>query len=165
MKARIDSPALTVPGALVALQGLGEAIKQTGVPEATLQLVLLRASQINGCSICVDLHARELRHAGVSAERIFAVGAWRETPYYTDEERAALALTEAATRIADRPEAVSDELWDEVARHYDERQLAGLVLAIASINTWNRINAITRQISGPWIEQWIAGSVAATDAA
>lgn len=165
MHARIDSPALTVPGALEALQGLSAAVRQSGVPETTLSLVDLRASQLNGCSICVDIHSRELRMAGESDARIFSVAAWREAPYYTDAERAALALTEAATRLADRPDAVSDEVWDEAARHYDERQLAGLVLAISSINAWNRLNAATRQISGEWIGDWLAGQRAASEAA
>jgi len=165
MHARIESPALTVPGALEALQGLSNAVSRTGIPETTVSLVELRASQINGCSICVDIHSRELRLAGEPDERIFLVAAWREAPYYTDAERAALALTEAATRLADRPDAVSDELWDEVSRHYDERQLAGLVLLIASMNTWNRINAVTQQISGEWIGDWLAGQKAASEAA
>ena len=165
MHARIESPALTVPGALEALQKLSDAIRQTGIPESTLSLVELRASQINGCSICVDIHSRELRIAGEPDERIFLVAAWREAPYYTDAERAALALTEAATRLADRPDAVPDELWDEVARHYDEQQLAGLVLLIASMNAWNRINAVTRQISGAWIGDWLAGRAEASVAA
>ena len=165
MHARIESPALTVPGALEALQKLSDAVRQTGIPESTLSLVELRASQINGCSICVDIHSRELRIAGEPDERIFLVAAWREAPYYTDAERAALALTEAATRLADRPDAVPDELWDEVARHYDEQQLAGLVLLIASMNAWNRINAVTRQISGAWIGDWLAGTAEASVAA
>jgi AhpD family alkylhydroperoxidase len=165
MHARIDSPALTVPGALEHLQGLAEAIRQAGIPETTLYLVQLRASQINGCSICVDIHTRELRMTGESDARIFLVGAWRESPYYSDAERAALALTEAATRLADRPDAVSDELWAEVAEHYDEAQLGALVLAIAAINTWNRINALTRQISGEWIGKWLASTAAANTAA
>ena len=165
MHARIESPALTVPGALEALQNLSDAVRQTGIPESTLSLVELRASQINGCSICVDIHSRELRLAGDPDARIFLVAAWREAPYYTDAERAALALTEAATRLADRPDAVPDELCDEVARHYDEQQLAGLVLLIASMNAWNRINAVTRQISGAWIGDWLAGRAEASVAA
>lgn len=165
MHARIESPALTVPGALEALQKLSDAVRQTGIPETTLSLVELRASQINGCSICVDIHSRELRIAGEPDERIFLVAAWREAPYYTDAERAALALTEAATRLADRPDAVPDELWEEVSRHYDEQQLAGLVLLIASMNAWNRINAVTRQISGAWIGGWLAGRSEASEAA
>jgi len=119
----------------------------------------------HGCSICVDIHSRELRIAGEPDERIFLVAAWREAPYYTDSERAALALTEAATRLADRPDAVPDELWEEVSRHYDEQQLAGLVLLIASMNAWNRINAVTRQVSGAWIGGWLAGRSEASEAA
>jgi AhpD family alkylhydroperoxidase len=156
MQPRIESPAQTVPGAMAALQRLGKAVHDTGIPETTLQLVELRASQINGCAVCLDMHARELRNLGESDERIFTVAAWREAPYFTDAERAALALTEAVTRIADRPESVSDEIWDDAARHYDEPQLGGLVLAIAGINAWNRINAATRQVSGDWIEQFIS---------
>jgi alkylhydroperoxidase family enzyme len=103
--------------------------------------------------------------AGERDARIFSVAAWRESPYYTDAERAALALTEAAARLADRPDAVSDELWDEVARHYEELQLAGLVLAISAINTWNRLNAVTRQVSGEWIGDWLASRSGASEAA
>jgi AhpD family alkylhydroperoxidase len=165
MKPRLDNPAMTVPGAMAALQKLGAAVRRTGVPETTLYLVELRASQINGCSICVDMHSRELRHAGEPDERIFTVAAWREVPYFTEGERAALALTEAATRLADRSDPVPDEVWAQAARHYDEKALAGLVLAIATINTWNRINATTRQISGEWVSEWIAPSHTAEHAA
>jgi AhpD family alkylhydroperoxidase len=156
MQARIESPALTVPGALQALQKLGTVAQRAGVPATTRYLLELRASQINGCSICIDMHSRELKAAGEPDERINTVAAWRETPYFTDAERAALALTEAVTRLADRPDPVPDEVWDEAARHYDEGQLAGLVLAIAAINTWNRINATTRQITGEWVDQLIS---------
>ena len=124
-----------------------------GVPETTLYLVEARASQINGCSVCLDMHSRELKATGEPDERVFMVGAWREAPYFSDAERAALALTEAATRLADRPDPVPDEVWDEAARHYDETQLAGLVLAIATINAFNRVNAATRQITGEWVCQ------------
>jgi AhpD family alkylhydroperoxidase len=151
MHARIDNPALTVPGALKALQGLGNAAKQADIPETTLYLVELRASQINGCSICVDMHSRELKHAGEPDERIHTVAAWREAPYFTEAERAALALTEAATRIADRSDPVPDDVWEEAAAHYDEAQLAALVVAIAAINAFNRINAATGQVSGNWV--------------
>jgi AhpD family alkylhydroperoxidase len=156
MQPRIENPAQTVPGVLAALQRLAKGVKQSGLPETTLQLVELRASQINGCGVCVDIHTRELKHAGESDQRIFTVAAWREAPYFTNAERAALALTEAATRLADRPEPVSDEVWAEAARHYEEPQLAALVVAIAGINAWNRINATTKQIGGDWIEQLIA---------
>ena len=158
MQPRIENPVMTIPGAMAALQRLGAAIKHAGMPETTLLLVELRASQINGCSVCADMHARELKAAGERDERMHTLAAWREAPYFTDAERAALALTEAATRLADRPEAVSDEIWAQAAEHYDERQLGALVLAIASINAWNRINATTRQISGDWINEWIPGA-------
>ena len=156
MEPRIKNPALITPGALDALLALAESATQAGVPEATLYLIELRASQINGCSVCADMHSRELKATGESDARIFTLATWRETPYFSDAERAALALTEAVTRLADRPDPVPDSVWDEAARHYDESQLAGLVLAIAGINTWNRINATTRQITGDWVDQWIA---------
>jgi AhpD family alkylhydroperoxidase len=156
MQPRIESPALTLPGVMAALQRLGVAANKAGVPETTLYLIELRASQINGCSVCADMHSRELKAAGEPDERIFTLAAWRETPYFSDAERAALALTEAVTRLADRPEAVSDEIWAQAARHYDDAQLSGLVIAIAGINAWNRINAATRQITGDWVAQFIA---------
>ena len=151
MQARIKNPAMSVPGALEALQKLGASASTAGIPETTLYMVHLRASQINGCSVCVDIHSRELEHAGESSERIHTVAAWRETPYFSDAERAALALTEAATRLADRPDPVPDEVWDEAARHFSEPQLAALVVAIAAINAFNRLNATTRQITGEWV--------------
>ena len=150
MQARIKNPAITVPGALEAAQALAASATHAGIPESTLQMVELRASQINSCSVCVDIHTRELEYAGESSERIYTVAAWRETPYFSDAERAALALTEAATRLADRSDPVSDEVWDEAARHYTEEQLAALVVAIATINAYNRVNAATRQIAGGW---------------
>jgi alkylhydroperoxidase family enzyme len=102
------------------------------------------------------MHSRELENAGEPYARISTVAAWRDVSYFTDAERAALALTEAATRLADRADAVPDDVWDEAARHYDEKQLAALVLAIAAINAWNRLNVVTRQVSGEWVTQWIA---------
>jgi AhpD family alkylhydroperoxidase len=161
MQARIKNPALSVPGALEALQQLGAAATSAGIPETTLYMVHLRASQINGCSVCVDIHSRELEHAEESSERIHTVAAWRETPYFSDAERAALALTEATTRIADRPDPVPDVVWDEAARHYTEPQLAALVVAIASINAFNRLNAATRQLTGEWVAQIVERTQAA----
>jgi AhpD family alkylhydroperoxidase len=148
MEARIDHPAMTVPGAMQALIALGTSVKKAGVPPRTLDLVNLRASQVNGCSLCVGMHSRELKEAGEPDERIHTVAAWREAPYFSDAERAALALAEAVTRLSDRPDPVPDELWDEVRRHYDEGQLAALLVAIASVNVWNRLNAATRQVAG-----------------
>jgi AhpD family alkylhydroperoxidase len=156
MQARIQNPALTVPGVLDALQQLGNSAKHAEIPEATLSMVTLRASQINGCSVCVDIHTRELEQLGESSERIHLVAAWREAPYFSDAERAALALAEAATRLADRPDPVADDVWDEAARHYSEPQLAALVVAIATINAFNRLNAVTRQLTGEWVGQIVA---------
>jgi AhpD family alkylhydroperoxidase len=153
MQARIKNPALSIPGVLDALQELGASATTSGIPDATLYLVHLRASQINGCSVCVDIHSRELEHTGESSERINTVAAWREAPYFSEGERAALALTEAATRLADRPDPVPDEVWDEAARHHNEEQLAALVVAIATINAFNRLNATTRQMTGGWVAQ------------
>ena len=148
MNARMTHPVAVLPDALTALVALSGAAETGTVPATTHKLVHLRASQINGCGVCVDMHARELRHLGEPDERIFAVAAWRETPYFTDAERAALALTEAATRLADRPDPVPDPVWDAAADYFDEKELAGLLVSIAAINAWNRLNAATRQIAG-----------------
>lgn len=147
MQARMKNPALVLPGAMKALMEVDKAAEQAGLPKVTVDLVLLRASQINSCSVCVDMHAKDLRKAGESDERLFAVAAWRETPYFTDAERAALALAEQVTRIADGGQ-VSDEVWDEAADHYSEAELAALIMRIATVNLWNRLNATTRQIAG-----------------
>ena len=148
MQARMINPALILPDALQALQALNKSTEKDGVPYATHKLVHLRASQINGCSVCVDMHSRELRQAGEKDERIFAIAAWRDTPYFTDAERAALALTEAVTRIADQADPVPNAVWDEAAKHYDKQALAALIVSIALINVWNRLNASVRQVAG-----------------
>jgi len=150
MEPRMDHPAIVVPGAMDALQAVGAAVGGTGLDPVLVELVCLRASQINGCSVCVDGHWRVARRDGETDERLFAVAAWREAPYFTDAERAALALTEAVTRLADREDAVADHIWSAAADHYDDKQLAGLVLAIANINVWNRLNAATRQVADAW---------------
>jgi AhpD family alkylhydroperoxidase len=144
-------PAYVMPDAMEALQALGKAVHGAGVPAKTLELVNLRASQINGCGVCVVQHPRIAKKLGETDDRLFAVAAWREAPYFTDAERAALALTEAATRISDRADPVPDEIWEEASRHYDEQALAALVMAIASINVWNRLNVVTRQVAG---QEW-----------
>lgn len=151
IQARMTNPAFVVPDAVQALQALGKAVQEGGVPPKTLELVNLRASQINGCGVCAVQHPRLARKLGETDERIFAVSAWREAPYFTDAERAALALTEAVTRLSDRAEPVPDEIWDEAARQYDEQALATLVIAIANINVWNRLNVTTRQVAG---QEW-----------
>ena len=148
MQARIDHPAFVVPEAMQALQAVGRAVGDSGVAPETLELTFLRCSQINGCSVCVHGHSAALKKAGETDERIFAVAAWRESPFFTDAERAALALAEAITRLSDRVDPVPDDVWNDAARHYDELQLAALVLAIANVNLWNRLNAATRQIAG-----------------
>jgi AhpD family alkylhydroperoxidase len=144
------SPALSSSGALTALQGLEKAAGQAGLSKALTEFVNLRASQINGCSVCVDMHARDLKKAGESDERIWAVGAWRDAPYFTDAERAALALTEAVTRLSDRADPVPDEIYDEAAMHFAESELSALILQITLINAWNRLNVSTRQVPGAW---------------
>lgn len=146
---RIPNVARTVPEAMQALIALGKAASMGGVPPTTHMLVHLRASQINGCSFCVDMHSRELRDAGESDERIWGVAAWRESPFFDDAERAALALAEAGTRLSDSQDPVPDEVWEEAARQYDEAELASLVLSITVINAWNRLNVITRQPAAP----------------
>ena len=150
LTARMPNPAVIIPEAMKPIQALFGSISAGGVPEATLELVHLRVSQVNGCSACVDSGARSAKKAGETDERLFAVAAWREAPYFTDAERAALALTEALTRLSDRSDPVPDAIWDEVAGSYDEGQLATLVLAIANINVWNRLNVATRQLAGAW---------------
>ncbi|MEH2675755.1 MULTISPECIES: carboxymuconolactone decarboxylase family protein [Bradyrhizobium] len=149
MKARMNHPVMVVPEAMKALQALSESTKPA-LPEKLLELVHLRASQINGCSVCVDMHPKLARRAGETDERLFAVGAWRDAPYFTEAERAALALTEAMTRLSDREDPVTDAVWDEAAKHFDEQQLASLVLGIAAINVWNRLNVAVRQPVGAW---------------
>jgi AhpD family alkylhydroperoxidase len=150
MQARMANPALNVPGAFDAMQALATAARQGGLPQTTAELVHLRASQINGCSVCVDMHARDLKKAGESDERIWAVAAWRDAPFFTDAERAALALTEAVTRLSDRADPVPDEIFDEAAAHFEESALASLILHITLINAWNRLNVTTRQVPGSW---------------
>jgi AhpD family alkylhydroperoxidase len=150
MQARMKHPAIIVPDAMKALQSLAAATRKSGVPERTLELVNPRASQINGCSACVDMHPRIAKKAGETDERLFAVGAWREAPYFSEAERAALALTEALTRVSDRPGPVSDEVWGDAAQTYHEPELAALIIAIANINVWNRLNIAVRQPAGEW---------------
>ena len=168
MEPRLANPANLLPEAMQALMSLGAAAKQeNGVPALTLNLIYLRCSQINGCSVCVDMHARTLRQIGETDERMIAVGAWRDAPYFTPAERAALAFAEAATRLADRPDPVPDDVWNEAALYYDEKALACLTLNVAMINLWNRLNVPTRQIAGQWLKsaeakKWQPDMAAAT---
>ncbi|MCC3772420.1 carboxymuconolactone decarboxylase family protein [Streptomyces sp. UNOC14_S4] len=148
MEARIPNPATVIPEALPAVLSVLKAAKKGGVPESTLELVHLRASQINGCAYCVDGGVKSAKKAGETDERLHAVAAWREAPYFTDAERAALALAECVTRLSDRPDPVPDDVWNEAAEHFDERQLSGLVLWIGLTNLFNRINVTTKQPAG-----------------
>lgn len=148
MQARMKNPLIAMPDALKALMALDKVTHVDGLPLITRKLVELRASQINGCSVCVDMHARELKRAGDTDERLFAVAAWRETPFFTDAERAALALTESLTRLADRADAVPDDVWAAAAEHFDEAALSGLILQIGLINVFNRVNAAVRMPVG-----------------
>jgi AhpD family alkylhydroperoxidase len=133
---------------MTGVQHLYKAVYAGGVPHETLELVHLRVSQVNGCSACVDAGAKSAAKAGVPAERLLAVSAWHENPHFTAGERAALALAEAATRLADRPGAVTDEIWAAAAEHYDERQLSALVHMIALTNFFNRVNTTLRVPAG-----------------
>ena len=143
-QARLDGAKVAQPDVMKAIGLLYKVAHSTSLAPATLELVHLRASQINGCSACVDSGARAAKKAGETDERLFAVAAWRETPYFTEPERAALALAESATRLADRGDAVPDEIWEAAAKHYDEQELGALVLWIAVTNFFNRINATIR---------------------
>lgn len=145
MQPRMQNPAALLPDAMKGINNLHKAAFSAGVDHKVLELVHLRASQINGCSACVDSGARAMKKNGETDDRLFAVAVWRETPYFTEAERAALALAEAMTRLADRPEAVTDEIWDAAAKHFDEPQLAAIVLWVSVTNFFNRINASTRQ--------------------
>ena len=147
MQARMTHPVFVVPAALKALTAYSRAGEGLGVPAQTLEMIHLRASQINGCSVCVELHSTNLKKEGISDQRLYAVAAWRDAPYFTDAERAALELTETVTRVADRGDPVPDEVWTRAARHYDEQGLSALLIAITSINVWNRLNAATRQVA------------------
>ena len=150
MQPRINHPAMVVADAMTALQAVGAAVGRSGVPARTIDLVNLRASQINSCGVCMLGDAIGAKKAGETDERLWVVAGWRDAPFFSDAERAALALTEAITRLSDRADAVPDEVWDEAARHYDEAELGALVLAIANINLWNRLNVATRQVAGAY---------------
>jgi AhpD family alkylhydroperoxidase len=138
------------PDLVAAIQGVTKVVESSGVPAKTLNLVHLRASQINGCTVCCDMHARAMKGLGESDSRVFTVAAWRDSPHFSPAERAALAMTEAVTRIADREDPVPDAVWDEATRHYDEKALTGLLVNIAAINVWNRLNVATHQVPLEW---------------
>ena len=152
MQPRIKNAAMLFPEAMQALYALNKVIEKSGLDRKTVDLIHLRASQINGCSVCVDMHWRMARKAGESDERLFAVSAWRDAPYFTEAERAVLALTESVTRLSDRSDPVPDDVWNDAERYFDEHKLAALVLAISLINVWNRLNVSTKQVAGEFIK-------------
>lgn len=136
------------PEAYKAMLALEKYMAASSLPKSTYDLVKLRASQINGCAYCVDMHSHEAKAGGESDERLYAVAAWREAPYFTPAERAALDFTEAATRLADHGRGISDEVWKAAAAHYDEATMAALVVAVATINSWNRIAIAIGAVAG-----------------
>ncbi|AKU15628.1 carboxymuconolactone decarboxylase family protein [Luteipulveratus mongoliensis] len=150
MEQRMKNPAAYIEGSVEALQSIAAMPHGHGVPDATLELVHLRASQINGCAWCLEYGHRLAKKAGETDERLSTVAAWREAPYFDDAERAALALAESITRIADTSDAVPDHIWEEAAKHYDEEGLAALVMHVAMTNVWNRLNVSVRQVAGTW---------------
>ena len=150
MQARMKNPAMILTDAMKALHALHSATQEGGVPPATLALVHQRVSQINGCSVCVHGGFSQAKKAGETDERLVGVAAWRDAPYFSNAERAALALADAVTRLSDREDPVPDAVWEDAGRHYDERALAALILAIATTNVWNRLNVTTRQVAGSW---------------
>ena len=137
------------------INSAGQLVTDSGLPETTQNLVKLRSSQINGCSGCTDMHAKDALHAGESQDRLNLVAAWRDATVFTEAERAALEVAEQGTRLADASAGVTDEAWENAARHYDKEQLGALVAVIALINLYNRMNVITRQQAGDYVPgQW-----------
>lgn len=148
MQARLKNPVVLLPEAMPPLMALAKALMNGKVAARTLGLVHVRISQINGCGVCLDLHQRHEKKEAEPDDRLLVVAGWRDVPWFTEAERAALALAEAETRIADAADPVPDAIWDEAARHYDEHALAQLVMYIALVNVWNRANVTTRQVAG-----------------
>jgi len=143
----MPNPVFILPEAMQAMFALNKSIDGE-LPSRLRGLVHLRASQINGCSVCVDMHAKELQHGGTPLDHIFAVSAWRETPFFSDAERAVLELTEHLTRLADQPDPVPDAVWDKVTKHFSQPEIAALLVDIAQINSWNRFNVAVRMMVG-----------------
>ena len=146
METRIDYTA--APGVMHAMLGLGKYLSQCGLEPGLLDLVNLRASQINGCAYCIDMHWKDLRARGEDEQRLYGLDAWAESPYYTERERAALAWTEAVTRLTEGH--VPDEVYEEVRRSFSEKELADLTLAVVTINGWNRLNIALRTPAGSY---------------
>ncbi|WP_416985584.1 carboxymuconolactone decarboxylase family protein [Streptomyces sp. T028] len=151
MDARLNLFANPVAGKFTRyINSAGKVIADSTLPAATQELVKIRASQINGCGFCTDMHTKDAAHAGETAQRLHLVAAWREAKVFTEAERAALELTEQGTRIADAAGGVTDAAWESAAKHYDEDQLAALVSLIALINAYNRLNVVVQQPAGDY---------------
>jgi AhpD family alkylhydroperoxidase len=151
MDARLDYYGNTITAQFAKyINSAGAVVTQSTLPAATQELVKIRASQINGCAACTDMHTKDALHAGETQQRLNLVAAWREAKVFTEPERAALELTEQGTRIADAAGGVSDDVWANAAKHHDDDQLAALVCLIALINTYNRLNVITQQPAGDY---------------
>lgn len=149
MDARLNYSASPTAGkVLKPVMAAGKAVKDSPLPPATQELVALRVSQINGCAVCIDMHTKEAAAAGETAVRLHLVAAWREATVFTDAERAALELAEEGTRVADAAGGVSDEVWANAAKHYDEEQLTALVILVSFMNMANRLNVIAQQPAG-----------------
>ena len=158
MKARINLMHVN-PGVVQAMLGLERQVRQAGFDHKLLDLVRMRASQINGCAYCLDMHSKDARANGETEQRLYGLSAWRETPYYSDRERAALELTEALTLVADG--GVPDDVYERVRAQFSEDELTHLTLAIVAINGWNRLNIAARTVPG----DYVAGSLAKLHAA
>ncbi len=158
MKARIDLMHVT-PGVIQAMLGLERQVHQAGLERGLLDLVRMRASQINGCAYCLDMHSKDARASGETEQRLYGLDAWRETPYYSARERAALEWTEALTLVSES--RVPDDVYERVREQFSEDELVHLSLAIVSINGWNRLNIAARTVPG----DYVAGSVAKAHAA
>ena len=151
MEPRINLAANEVAGKVIKrLSALNQILQESPLPKATQYLVEIRASQINGCGFCTDMHTKDAEAAGETSVRLNLVAAWRDATVFTEAERAALALTEEGTRLADAHAGVSDETWDAVRKHYDDDQLGALISVVALINTFNRLNVISRVPAGSY---------------
>ncbi|MEV7069618.1 AhpD family alkylhydroperoxidase [Streptomyces canus] len=151
MEARLNVFTSPLAGKLLKhFAAAGKVVTDSGLPMTTQELVKIRASQINGCGFCLDMHTKEAAAAGETAQRLHMVAAWREAKVFTEAERAALELAEQGTRLADGT-GVPDEVWENAAKHYDEEQLLALVSLIAVINAFNRLNVMTQQPAGDYV--------------
>src|ERR1700733_11068624 len=148
MEPRIDYPKMANSGAAKTMYGLEHVVRTSGLEQKLIELVRMRASQINGCAFCLDMHSKDARAAGETEQRLYALNAWRETPFFSDRERAALEWTEALTRISENH--VPDEVYERVRQHFNEDELLNLSLAVVSINGWNRLAISFRSVPGAY---------------